>query len=212
MLFVVSGPSGCGKSTLIREAIAALEDLSFSVSHTTRLRRPSEKEGEDYYFVSRKVFHRLVREGHFVEWACVHGQFYGTSREEIRAKSAEGDLLLDIDVQGARQVRETLPDAVMIFVMPPRRSELRRRLERRKEDSPGEIEQRLEDAREEVPAYSEFDYVVINDDLERAAEELIAILRASRCSTAERARDLRPILRSFSLPARGKKTWRTRSS
>ena len=198
MIFVVSGPSGCGKSTLIRTVQHLLENLRFSISHTTRKRRPSEKNGEDYHFVDRGRFERMVRRGEFAEWARVHGQWYGTSWDELRKKGRRGRVVLDIDVQGARQIRDRIPDVVMIFVSPPGYDELRRRLERRREDSPAAIERRLRDAGEEIRAYPEFDFIVINDDLERAAEDLRSIIAASACRTAEKKRRVGRILKSFS--------------
>jgi len=197
MLFVITGPSGCGKSTLIKKVRRALGDLAFSVSHTTRPPRPSEADGVDYYFVSEPVFKRMIREERFLEHACVHGHLYGTSRAEVAKKGRRRDLVLDIDVQGARQVRRRAPGAVHIFVMPPVAAELRRRLEKRREDSPAAVERRLRDARTEVRAYGEFDFVVVNDDLGHAAAALEAVIVASRRRPAEMATALRPILKSF---------------
>lgn len=197
MLFVISGPSGCGKSTLIRKVRRSLGDLEFSVSHTTRPPRPSEKDGVDYHFVPAKTFERMVREKRFVEWARVHGHLYGTSRAEIERKGRRGDVVLDIDVQGARQVRTRLPGAVHIFIMPPVAGELRRRLVRRREDSPEAVERRLRNARAEIRAYDEFDYVVVNDDLAKAAADLKSVIVASRHKTCVMAERLKPVLRSF---------------
>jgi guanylate kinase len=197
MLFVITGPSGCGKSTLIRKVRRALGDLEFSVSHTTRARRPSEKDGVDYRFVTERAFERMVREGRFVEHARVHGHLYGTSRAEVERKGRRGDVVLDIDVQGARQVRAKVPGAVHIFVMPPVAGELRRRLRRRGEDSPEDVERRLRNARGEIKAYREFDYVVVNDDLDRAAADLKAVIVASRRRPEAMAAVLKPVLRSF---------------
>ena len=200
MLFVISGPSGCGKSTLIKKVRRSLGDLEFSVSHTTRAPRPSEKDGVDYHFVPAKTFERMVREKRFIEWARVHGHLYGTSRAEVERKGRRRDVVLDIDVQGARQVRTRVPGAVHIFIMPPVAGELRRRLERRHEDSPGAVERRLKDARAEIRAYDEFDYVVVNDDLDKAAANLKAVVVASRHKAGAMAGDLKPIRRSFSSP------------
>ena len=197
MLFVISGPSGCGKSTLIKKVRRTFGDLGFSVSHTTRARRPSEKDGVDYHFVSEKAFERMVREKRFLEHARVHGHLYGTSRAEVKKKGRRGDVVLDIDVQGARQVRSRLTGAVFVFVMPPVAGELRRRLRRRGEDSPQDVERRLRDARAEIRAYDEFDFVVVNDDLERAAADLKAVIVASRHRTEAMAASLKPVLMSF---------------
>jgi guanylate kinase len=197
MLFVITGPSGSGKSTLIRKLRRALHDLDFSVSHTTRARRPSEKDGVDYHFVSEKVFERMVREKRFLEHARVHGSLYGTSRAEVEAKSRRRDVILDIDVQGARQVRARVPGAVLIFVMPPAAPELRRRLRGRGENSREDAARRLRNARTEVRAYAEFDYVVVNDDLDRAAAGLKTVIRAARHRPEAMAAAVAPILRSF---------------
>jgi guanylate kinase len=197
MLFVITGPSGCGKSTLITKVRRSLGDLEFSVSHTTRPPRPSEKDGVDYHFVSEKAFERLVREKRFLEHARVHGHLYGTSWTEVEKKGRRHDVVLDIDVQGARQVRAKVPGAVFIFVMPPVAAELRRRLVGRREDSPEAIERRLRTARTEVRAYDKFDFVVVNDDLGRAVTDLKAVIVASRHRPGAMAGAIRPILESF---------------
>jgi len=201
MLFVITGPSGSGKSTLIKKVRRALGGLAFSVSHTTRARRPSERDGVDYHFVSERIFERMVREKRFLEHARVHGHLYGTSRAEVEAKSRRQDIILDIDVQGARQVRARVPGAVLIFVMPPVASMLRRRLLGRGEDSREDVARRLRNARAEVRAYAEFDYVVVNDDLDRAVADLKTVIRAARHRPDAMAGSLRPILGSF---ARGR--------
>ena len=204
MLFVISGPSGGGKSTLIREVRRKIEGLDFSVSHTTRPPRPSEKDGIDYHFVTAAAFERMVRAGKFVEWARVHGHLYGTSCAEIGRRRPGRDILLDIDVQGARQVRRKVPEACLVFIMPPAAGELRRRLRNRGEDKPKALERRLRNARAEVRAYAEFDYVVVNDDLRKAVEELRAVIAAARFRPVVRAGALRPILKSFAgRPAAG---------
>jgi guanylate kinase len=197
MIFVVSGPSGCGKSTLIGRVLRELPDLGFSVSHTTREPRLSETDGVDYHFVTAATFGRMVRDRRFVEWADVHGHLYGTSRAELKKKGQRGDVILDIDVQGARQVRKKIPRAVLVFIMPPVFSELRRRLRKRREDRPADMARRLRDAAGEVRAYREFDYVVVNDDLETATAELRSIIVAARHRTGAMSGSLRPILRSF---------------
>jgi guanylate kinase len=196
MLFVITGPSGSGKSTLIKKVRRAL-DLEFSVSHTTRACRPSEKDGVDYHFVSERVFERMVREKRFLEHARVHGHLYGTSRAEVETKGRRRDLVLDIDVQGARQVRARVEGAVLIFIMPPVAAELRRRLVSRGEDSRDAIARRLRTARAEIRAYAEFDYVVVNDDLPRAVADLKTVIRAARHRPDAMAADLKPILKSF---------------
>ena len=197
MVFVITGPSGCGKSTLIGKVRRSLGDLDFSVSHTTRPPRPSEKDGVDYHFVPAGTFERMVRAKRFVEWARVHGHLYGTSRAEVERKGRRGDVVLDIDVQGARQVRRRVPGAVLVFIMPPVAAELRRRLEKRREDSPEAVARRLRNARTEVRAYGEFDFVVINDELGRAAADLKTVIAACRRRPDAMAGRLGPILRSF---------------
>lgn len=197
MLFVITGPSGSGKSTLIKKIRRVLPELDFSVSHTTRERRPSETDGVDYHFVSEKVFARMVREKRFLEHARVHGHLYGTSRREVEAKGRRRDVLLDIDVQGARQVRARVPGAVLVFVMPPVAPELRRRILARRENSRDDAARRLRNARAEVRAYAEFDYVVVNDDLDRAVADLETVIGAARHRPDAMAARVAPILRSF---------------
>jgi guanylate kinase len=197
MVFVITGPSGCGKSTLIKRVRRALGGLEFSVSHTTRPRRPSEREGVDYHFVSERVFERMAREKRFLEHARVHGNLYGTSRAEVETKGRRGDVILDIDVQGARQVRARVEGAVLVFIMPPVAAELRRRLVARGEDDREAIRRRLRNARAEVRAYAEFDYVVVNGDLGRAVADLKTVIAAARHRPEAMAAGLKPILRSF---------------
>ena len=196
MIYVVSGPSGCGKSTLIGRVLASLEDVRFSISHTTRKRRESEVEGKDYYFVDRGVFQKMVRRGQFVESALVHGAYYGTSKKEL-AKGKRGDVILDIDIQGARQIQKRIPSAVSIFVLPPSFAELRKRIKSRGLDSVQAVRDRMNTARKEVRAYGGFDYVLINDDLDRAARELTSILQCRRALLSARKRTIRPILETF---------------
>jgi guanylate kinase len=183
--YVVTAASGTGKSTLLRQLFAdhddAVADLAFSVSHTTRPARAGEVDGRDYYFVSEQEFQRLVDEDAFLEWATVHGQLKGTSVAEIeRLRSLGKDVLLEIDVQGAAQVRAKVPDAVTLFVLPPSFEELERRLRDRALDTPRQIEQRLADAAAELPRVKEFDYVIVNDDVSRAARAFAAIFLAGR--------------------------------
>ncbi|MDH7511968.1 MAG: guanylate kinase [Clostridiales bacterium] len=196
MIYVVSGPSGGGKSTLIRRVLGSLPGLCFSVSHTTRRKRESEVEGRDYYFTSEEMFRKMLRRGEFLEHAVVHGHFYGTSTREIR-KAAQGDIILDIDVQGARQVREKVKRALFIFVLPPSYQKLKSRLERRGLDSPAEIRRRLDRARQEIRSYSRFDYIIVNDDLEEAGRELESIIRCNRRQLVYCRKEIAPILESF---------------
>jgi len=198
MIFVITGPSGCGKTTLICKLLKKMKDVQFSVSHTTRKKRNSEREGRDYYFVSKPEFEELVKSEKFVEWAVIHGNYYGTSKKEIEKKGGKGDLLLDVDVQGARQVKSKLKKAVFIFVLPPSFEELRRRVKERGEDSPEMIQKRLELARKDIRSYPMFDYIIVNDKLERAVEELEAIILSLRCRLDSRRKEIMPILRNFS--------------
>lgn len=197
MLIVITGPSGCGKSTLASLVLGRLEDVIFSVSHTTRKRRETEIEGKDYYFVTHDRFERMIKREEFVEWARVHGNYYGTSRNELEKKSEKGDLLLDIDVQGAGQIKEKYEEAIFVFILPPLFPELRKRLEKRGQDSLKTIQKRLEEARKEIKHYREFDYVVINDDLDKAVEELKSILLCQRFRRECREKEIMPIVQSF---------------
>lgn len=183
--FVITAPSGAGKSTLLRRVFAdhpeSTEKLAFSVSHNTRPPRPGEVDGRDYHFVGEREFRRLVEEGGFLEWAEVHGQLKGTSLDEVeRLRAAGRDVLLEIDVQGAEQIRRRVGDAVTVFVLPPSFGELERRLRERGLDDAEQIERRLEDARRELGRAGEFEYVIVNDDLAEAARALAAIFLANR--------------------------------
>lgn len=178
---MISAPSGAGKTTLVTGLLQSLPGLRFSVSHTTRHPRSGERSGREYFFVSRRVFDGMVRRGEFVEWAEVHGHLYGTSWKALRKAQADGyDVLLDIDVQGHRQVRRRLPEAVSIFVLPPSFQELERRLRRRHLDQPEEIERRLADARQEVKHWGEYDFLVVNDALVSAGRALRSVVTAAR--------------------------------
>ena len=197
MLIVITGPSGCGKSTLANRMLVELENVAFSVSYTTRKKRNTEIEGKDYYFISTDRFERMIRDGKFVEWAIVHGNYYGTSKSELEKKVAGGDLLLDIDVQGAEQIKGKHKEATFVFILPPLFPELRKRLEKRGQDSLPIIRKRLEVAREEIKHYQEFDYIVINDELDKAVEELKSVILSQRCRRESREKEIIPILLSF---------------
>ncbi|OGD21575.1 MAG: guanylate kinase [Candidatus Aminicenantes bacterium RBG_13_59_9] len=202
MLYVISGPSGCGKSTLIRRLLNEMKaTVRFSVSHTTRAKRSMELHGKDYYFISEEEFQSLVRKGAFLEWAAVHGHHYGTSWREIESKLEQGDLILDIDVQGARQVKAKHPRAVFVFVVPSRLEELRRRLELRGTNSPESIRERLAVAKGEVEAFEEFDYIVVNDLVEKAAQELRSIIVCGKCRRDSRLEEMSAIINSYRLEA-----------
>jgi guanylate kinase len=197
VLFVVTGPSGSGKSTIVHHVLSDLRNVQFSVSHTTRPKRNSEEDGREYYFVSRKEFERMIVRKKFVEWAVVHGQHYGTSKREVEQKAKTGDLVLDIDVQGAAEIRKKYKKAVFVFVLPPRFQELKRRLEERGEDSLAVIRRRLQDARREIREYVHFDYIVVNDQLDRAVLELESIMLSTRCRLQVRKKDIQTIVQSF---------------
>lgn len=198
MLFIITGPSGCGKSTLAGRVLEELDNIDFSVSYTTRKKRNSEEEGKDYYFVSEGEFKRMIEDMKLVEWAVVHGNYYGTSKRELEKKATKGDILLDIDVQGAHQIKEKFKKTVFIFIMPPLYLELKKRLEKRGEESPESINERLDVAKKEIRHYHHFDYIIINDLLEKAVEELKSIILSTRCRFDPCKKEIMLILRSFS--------------
>ncbi len=180
-LYIVSAPSGAGKTSLIRALMERDSRVRFSVSHTTRPKRPGEVDGRDYHFVDRGRFERMVREGAFLEHAEVFGHYYGTARETVESLLAEGcDVMLDIDWQGARQVRERMPQAVSVFVLPPSREALESRLRGRGQDSHEVIAARMRQAEAEMRHYAEYDYLIVNDRFDQAVDDLAAIVRARR--------------------------------
>jgi len=181
VLLVVSAPSGAGKTTLCRKLVEGDGRLRYLVSHTTRSPRPGEKDGRDYTFVSREEFQEIVDRGGFAEWAEVHGNYYGTSLERLISTLSEGhDVILDIDVQGARQIRGSGLDARYIFIMPPTMDVLASRLKGRSSDSEDEVRRRLEKAVEEIRACGEYDYVVVNDKIDAALDTLRCIITTAR--------------------------------
>jgi guanylate kinase len=198
LVLIVSGPSGSGKSTLVRK-ILELPGTLLSVSCTTRPPRETESDGKWYNFVSESQFQQMVARGEFLEYAQVFGKnWYGTPKKWIaEAREQNKDLVLEIDVQGALQVMQQLPGAVAIFVLPPSRAELERRIRARGQDSEDEIQRRLERARQEMQSYSSYDFGVINDDLERAGREVQAVALGSRCRIAGNEERIREILKSF---------------
>ena len=186
-LLVISGSSGVGKSTVIAQVMKERSDLYFSVSFTTRPPREGEVHGVNYYFVTREDFEERIRRGEFLEYAEYVGNYYGTSMEVIREKLDKGvDVLLDIEGQGAAKVREKLPDAVTLFLIPPSFEELSRRLRARGTDSEEKIAKRLETARREAKEIVHYDYVVVNDTVSHAAQEVLAVLTAAGCRTERR--------------------------
>ena len=184
---VLSGPSGAGKSSFVHELLAAGLDLEYSVSATTRARRPHEVEGRDYFYLGRKEFRRRVEAGEFVEWAEVHGELYGTLRSETERWLKVGkNVLLDIEVQGGQAVRKVYPNGVFIFVLPPSLASLEERLRGRGTDSEERIKLRLQNARREVTLVSEYDYAVVNDDLKAALRRVASIVEAETCRASRR--------------------------
>ena len=183
MALVISAPSGAGKSTLIRQLIQEFPDFAFSLSTTTRSPRPGERDGREYRFVSQASFEQRIQEGHFAEWAQVHGNYYGTPLQATQELLQAGrDVLFDIDVQGARQLRHSLTDSLLVFLLPPSRQELLRRLKQRGTDDPLVIERRMHRAEQELAAAPEFDYWVVNDELQRAYAQLRAVYLAGQCA------------------------------
>jgi guanylate kinase len=198
VVIVVSAPSGAGKTTVVGQVLRELSGIHFSVSHTTRPARDEEREGVDYYFVDRAGFRKLIDEDRLLEWAEVHGNLYGTTRAELERARAEGkDVLLDLDVKGAAQVRERVPGAVTVFILPPSYAALERRLRGRGQDDEATMERRLSAAGREIGAFAAYDYLVVNDDFEACVEELASIIRAARCRVAVVAGRAREICRTF---------------
>ncbi len=184
-LFVVAAPSGAGKSSLVNAVLAREPDISLSISFTSRGPRPSERHAQHYHFVSEDAFRAMIAAGDFFEYAQVHGDYKGTARQSVEPFLEAGrDVLLEIDWQGARQVREKVPDCVTIFILPPSRQELERRLRTRAQDSEETILRRLADSRGDISHAHEFDYIIINQDFDRAVDDLLAITRAQRLRRA----------------------------
>jgi guanylate kinase len=187
LVYIISAPSGSGKSTLTNELLKLVPNLVFSISYTTRAPRGSEQNGKQYHFVSMQEFDRMVRDGEFLEHANVHGNCYGTARRFLREAGKSGqDLLLDIDVQGAAQIKKNLTDAISIFILPPDRKTLELRLRNRGEDSRDVIQRRLSDAGREIEEYDKYDYVLINDQLEKSIARLKAIVLSERLRRLKR--------------------------
>ncbi len=183
-LFIVSAPSGAGKTTLCRNVVASLPHLKFSVSYTTRQPRPGETPDADYTFISREDFQSMIDRGEFIEWAQVHGERYGTSRQRLQEMIRSGyDVILDIDTQGAMQIKEKHSEGTYVFVMPPSLEVLQQRLRSRMTDSLQEIEKRLKRSVAEIKTYPAYDYVIINDTLEKAVREFEAIILSYRVRT-----------------------------
>jgi guanylate kinase len=222
-VYIVSAPSGSGKTTLVERLLREVPRLQFSVSYTTRKPRGAEQHGKEYFFVTREEFEGMIEQQGLLEWAEVFGNYYGTARRVWHeAREAGNDLLLDIDVQGACQVKERIPEAVSVFILPPSRQVLEHRLRSRSQDSEAVIAKRLEDARKEIHGFVRYDYVLINEDLEQSARSLRSIILAERwrrdgtppkdrgaesleairrfaesCRTADVRSHIQPILESF---------------
>lgn len=187
LVLIISAPSGSGKSTLVTELLKLVPDFDFSISYTTRPPRGSEQNGKEYYFVSREEFEQMIDSDEFLEHADVFGNYYGTARRFLREAEQKGhDLLLDIDVQGAQQIKAKLPEAASIFILPPDRQTLEWRLRKRSEDSEEVIQRRLVTASREIENYDKYNYILVNDRLKESIESLEAIVRAERLRRAGR--------------------------
>ena len=197
-LIVISAPSGAGKTSLVRALISRMENIAASVSHTTRTCRPGEEDGIDYFFVTESEFQKMIADADFLEHAKVFGNLYGTSLTQIERTLANGtDLLLEIDWQGARAIRAAYPQTVSIFILPPSEATLKKRLIDRGMDGPDVINQRMQAAMGEISHFSEYEFLVVNDNFERAFEELCLIIRACRLKTAPQRTRLHSKLRSL---------------
>ena len=200
LLLILSSPSGAGKTTLTRMLLDHCPELRFSVSHTTRAPRPSEVDGRDYHFVDRKHFEELVQKNAFLEWAEVHGNLYGTSLAEIEAaRATHRGVVFDIDYQGARQIKAKLPEAVGVFILPPSMEELEKRLRGRASETEEAVQRRFAVAKREIEHYALFDYIVVNEQVEAAFDELRSIVVAERTRRQRRAPIAEALLRTGQL-------------
>jgi guanylate kinase len=199
-VFIISAPSGSGKSTLVSHLMANVPGLMFSISYTTRTPRGAETGGHNYHFISRQEFEAMIEGDEFLEWAEVFGNYYGTHRGILEEAQAQGkDLVLDIDVQGARQLKCRIPEAVTVFILAPSRQILAQRLRARGEDQESVIERRLKEAAEEIRNYDAYDYILINRDLDESDAVLSGIVRAERARRTRIEDEIRPILDTFEL-------------
>lgn len=197
-VYIVSAPSGSGKTTLLQNLLRTFQDLKFSVSYTTRQPRAGEQHGLDYFFTERDTFREMADRGEFLEWAEYYGQLYGTSRSFVEKHTAAGqDVILDIDVQGARQVKSKMAEAITVFILPPSFSELERRLRSRRLESDEAIHRRLEIAKSELPSYRDYDYIIVNDVLAHSVQTLESIVRAGRALPSRQQDRIEEILASF---------------
>jgi guanylate kinase len=198
MLVVVSSPSGGGKGTLIDRVLKTVPGVSYSISYTTRAPRGTEQDGREYFFVNRAAFEAMIEGGEFLEWADVYGHLYGTSAAQVERERAAGrDIILEIDVQGAASIRAKVPDSISVFILPPSFELLRERLVARNTDSVADLERRMKGAPSEVEQYKFFDYVVLNDDINRASQQLAAIIYAERARREHQQFRLRESLEDF---------------
>jgi guanylate kinase len=198
MLIVVSSPSGGGKGTLIDRVLKTVPGVSYSISYTTRAPRGTEEDGREYFFVSTAAFEEMIRRGEFLEWANVYGYQYGTSHTQVERERAAGhDIILEIDVQGAASIREKIDEAVSIFILPPSFELLSQRLLKRGTDSPADLERRLRGAPAEVEQHKDFQYVILNDDINRASQQLAAVIYAERARRERQELKLKDALADF---------------
>ncbi len=197
-LYIISAPSGAGKTSLVKALCEQLPGISISVSTTTRAQRPGEENGVDYWFVDQQTFEKKQKEGDFLEYAQVFDNYYGTSRTAVETQLLKGeDVILEIDWQGARQVRKQMPEHVSIFILPPSREALESRLRNRGQDSEEIIARRMQDAKREISHYDEYDYLIINDDFDTALDELKALVRAQRLRTPRVVEENRALIKSL---------------
>lgn len=198
MLIVVSSPSGGGKGTLIDRVLKTVPNVTYSVSFTTRAPRPAEEDGREYFFIKRATFEKMIEQGEFLEWADVYGHLYGTSCKQVERERAAGhDIILEIDVQGAESIREKITDVVSIFILPPSFELLRERLLARGTDSAEALEKRMRGAPSEVEQYRHFQYVILNDDINRASQQLASVIYAERARRERQELNLRSVLEDF---------------
>jgi guanylate kinase len=194
-VYVVSGPSGVGKSTIIREVRKRMDKLEFSVSHTTRKPRGKEKDGVEYHFTSVDAFRDMIDRGEFTEWAIVYGDYYGTSFAQLREMTSRGlDVVMDLDVQGAVNMRQSMKESCLVFVLPPSMEVLRRRLLERATEDRAAVIKRIDKAEREIGNCARYDYLIVNDNLEVAVDEMMSIIKAERCQTPRRFSDVSCLL------------------
>jgi guanylate kinase len=198
ILFIISSPSGGGKGTLIREVLRTVPNIGYSISFTTRAIREGEENGVHYNFISHTEFENLIKQGEFLEFAEVHGNYYGTSRTQVEKETLAGcDIILEIDVQGANSIRERVSDAVGVFILPPSFEVLRERLTARNTESEADLKLRLKNSRGEVQEYEKFDYVIINDEITKAVTDLQSVIYGERCKRIRQTEAVEKILDTF---------------